>query len=301
MLLKAPAKINLTLRILGKRPDGYHEIESIMQAIRLFDEVELFLGQDSGFRIQDTGRDKFKGEEPGIRLRCDAPGVPDGPANLAYRAAEAALAAWGGGSAAALPAKVEINLKKRIPAAAGLGGGSADAAAALLGLAKELRPAVALSEIAALGAAIGADVPFCVYACAAANPGLGYAGGSAALVTGVGEKVSPLSTPSARIILVKPPIEVSTAAIYALYDKQGREAASASPNDLEAPCAAAYPIVAETLARLKQLCGEFAKVQLSGSGPTVFAYIEGEFPAEQLFERAREAFPGMFTELTETL
>ena len=298
MLLRAPAKINLTLKILSKRADGYHEISSLMRAIRLFDEVEVTTGQNgdvSCVRIRTQGTSPF----------C-LPSCPDGPENLAYRAAGLALKSWGGVRG------IDIALDKHIPVAAGLGGGSADAAAVLLGLARELKPEAGIAEVAALGAALGADVPFCVYSCAEANPFLGYKGAAAAIAEGIGEKLSLIGEPeNAFVLLVKPAVEVKTGDVYALFDKMAAPrpaGAPASGNDLEAVCAEAHPVVSGTLDALKKLCGEAgaggATVQLSGSGPTVYAYFrdtEKTDKAGQILNRAKEAFPGMFVHLTAAL
>ena len=310
MLLKAPAKINLTLRILSKRADGYHEISSLMRAIRLFDEVEIAL---------------TPGDAPRISLRTDMAGVPEGPDNLAYRAAGLALETWRGKAESESTREgaqyIDIAIKKRIPMAAGLGGGSSDAAAVLLALAKAWKPEAGLSEVAALGARLGADVPFCVYACAAANPEIGYGGAGAAIAEGVGERVSPIIAPErGHVLLVKPPLGTRAGDVYALYD-EGRDAmgdsqaAISSENDLAAPCAKAWPVVAEVLSTLRGICREEganeAKVQLSGSGPTVFAYFESgrasgshetmAAMAARIHKRAIDAFPGMFVQLAETV
>ncbi|MCL2112269.1 MAG: 4-(cytidine 5'-diphospho)-2-C-methyl-D-erythritol kinase [Clostridiales bacterium] len=309
MLLKAPAKINLTLRILSKRADGYHEIESKMRAIRLFDEVEISLVGD--------GAAVTLGSRPGIRVRTDMAGVPCGPENLAYRAAELAFETWGGEDAwggfesgGGEPC-VEIMLRKSIPMAAGLAGGSANAAAVLLGLTNLFAPKTDIADIAAVGARLGADIPFCVYSCAAANPALGYKGTGTALAEGVGERLTPIAEMGdAWVVLVKPNVGIDTKEAYAAYDAYGAPAPHASDNDFETPCSEAYPIVAETLATLKRLCAEEgagdAKIQLSGSGPTVFAYFEGlheaaSEAAELIHDRARQAFPKMFSCITKTL
>ncbi|MDR3364387.1 MAG: hypothetical protein LBS91_05495 [Clostridiales Family XIII bacterium] len=369
MLLKAPAKINLTLKILSKRADGYHEISSLMRAIRLFDEVEIVLRETKGdvrlcenaavfaSEAKQSIKTSCKPGLHGLPRRCaprndglstqaDAsfvlhlggmPGVPDGPGNLAYRAAALMCAESKKETNEPSPfALIDITLKKRIPVAAGLAGGSADAAAVLLGLAKLLLPSADTREIAALGAALGADVPFCVYACAAANPSLGYEGAGAARAEGVGERLTLIpEAEKAFVVLAKPQVGVPTKEIYALFDSPNpisRRANEPSPfvrasdNDLEAVCAYAYPIVAETLARLKALCAEeamsapvhgatasndkaaantpnapTAKVQLSGSGPTVFACFGDKAAATHVFARAKTAFPGMFVFLAETL
>ena len=317
MLLRAPAKINLSLRILSKRADGYHEISSLMRAIRLFDDVGIsFSGRGAG-GAGERGRPRFALNVPG-----DAEGVPSGSDNLAYRAAELAAEAWGRNECPGeLPGgagrNIDIALTKRIPAAAGLAGGSADAAAVLLGLAKGLNTGAALAEVAALGASLGADVPFCVYSCAAANPSLGYEGAGAALAEGIGERISPITAPeSGWVVLVKPRAEVRSGEIYAMYDARQNPAPLAHGNDLEAPCAEARPAVAEVLSGMKKICAEEAeeaggcprgaKCQLSGSGPTVFAYFPETDPNAQtlaacVYRRAKTAFPDMFTHLTETL
>jgi len=269
VIVKAPAKINLTLRILSKRADGYHEISSLMRAIRLFDEVEI---------------DFYAA---GINVSSDAEGVPEGPDNLAYKAAELILGKSGG---------IDIFLRKRIPTAAGLAGGSADAAAVLLALANDKK----LDDIAALGAKLGMDVPFCVYTCAAANPELGYKGFTAMAASGAGEELTPVNDPEkAWIVLVKPQIEIPTKQVYDLYDIWNGPTPD-SENDLEAPCADAWPVVGETIAELKNICGGDVKVQLSGSGPTVFAYFKDEAEAERVFDRSKSHFTGMAVYLTET-
>ena len=300
MLIKAPAKINLTLRVLSKRADGYHEISSLMRAIRLFDEVEIALVGGVG-------------ETPGsldLRVRTDMPGVPEGPGNLAYRAAELMLGMHPGHYN-----HINISIKKNIPMAAGLAGGSADAAAVLLGLSGELAPGAGLADIASWGAELGMDIPFCVYACAAANPALGYTGVGAMLAGGAGELLTPADAQGkAYVVLVKPQLEVSTKQIYELHDIR-KGSAYVSDNDLEAPCAEAWPTVAGLLRAMKMICAEEGadgvKVQLSGSGPTVFAYFpcepfDGGYEAmvgaaRKVCERARLAFPGMFVRLTETI
>jgi 4-diphosphocytidyl-2-C-methyl-D-erythritol kinase len=320
MLLNAPAKINLTLRVLSRRADGYHEISSLMRAIRLFDEVEIALPVKNDRSIRQTESSRLRLHvKKGLLQEPIIFDLPTGTENIAYRAAELALGAWGAEGAEG--PQIDIALTKNIPVAAGLAGGSADAAAVLLGLAREFRPEARLEEIATLGAALGADVPFCVYACAAANPEIGYKGSSAALAEGIGERITPLPAQEpVNVILIKPPIEVSSSAIYELWDKKGRPSQGsknsvAGGNDLEAPCAEAWPIVAETLAGLRKIFEEesvadvtlrstVAKtaVQMSGSGPTVFAcFPEQSASAKRLYERVKTAFPGMFTCLTETL
>ena len=297
MLLKAPSKINLTLKILSKRADGYHEIDSLMRAVDLCDDVELEIRKNTGIA--------------NFRLRTDNQNLPDGPKNLAWQAAELAVCELSGGE---WTGDIDISIKKNIPIAAGLAGGSTDAAAVLLAVAKEIAPEVSLSELATLGAKIGADIPFCLYACAMANPSLGYKGTSAALVGGVGELITPLAEPEkAWVVLVNPGIEIRAKDAYKLYDifsdTQKNEERN---NDLELVCAGKWPEVAETISTLKTICiqeeANGAKVQLSGSGPTVFAYFgldqfkdEAETKAYKVFKRAEAAFKDFFVCLKETL
>jgi len=293
VVIKAPAKINITLRVLSKRADGYHEISSLMRAVRLFDEVEIV--------AIERGGDVFT--PPVISMRSNAEGLPDGPDNLAWRAADLMLGMYPGRFG-----QIDIGLKKNIPVAAGMAGGSCDAAAALLYLSKELAPEAGISDIAAYGAKLGMDVPFCVYACAAANPGLGYEGTGIALAEGAGDILTPLARrEKAWVVLVKPMVSVPTKQIYELYD-EWKGGSEGSENDLEGPCREAWPVVAESLRTLKNICAEECreevKVQLCGSGPTVFAYFEDpgkNHEAQRVYERAKGIFPDMFVCLTETL
>jgi len=290
--MKAPAKINLTLGVFEKRADGYHEISSIMRALCLFDDVEVAL-----FACENGSP-----AAPEIIARADAPGVPEGPANLAYKAAELMLSMFPGDIE-----RIEISLKKNIPAAAGLGGGSTDAAIVLLYLAKALAPEAKLPEIASWGTELGMDVPFCVYACAAANPELGYGGAGSALAEGAGERLTIIEDmQKALVVLVKPQAEILAKQAYDLYDLwDSRD--HGSDNDLEAPLAEAWPIVAETLTALKTICAEEGaggvKVQLTGSGPTVFAYFEAREKDEagRVYARAKNVFGDAFVCLAETL
>jgi len=292
VLIKAPAKINLTLRILSKRADGYHEISSFMRAISLFDEV--------GIAVIEVERESS--QEILLRVLPEEAGLPEGPGNLAYRAAQLMLDRRGKRFC-----RIEIDLVKSIPVAAGLGGGSSDAAAVLLGLAKELAPEAKLKDIAAWGAKLGMDVPFCVYACAEANPELGYEGAGAALAEGAGETVTPKGGQGkARVVLVKPEAAIRTKDIYELYDAWEGGSAD-SENDLQGPCREAWPEVGETLDALNAICAEQgaagAKVQMSGSGPAVFAWFDeaAAGAAERVAACAKTAFKRLPVYLIEAL
>ncbi|MFA7468299.1 MAG: 4-(cytidine 5'-diphospho)-2-C-methyl-D-erythritol kinase, partial [Desulfotomaculaceae bacterium] len=177
MLVKAHAKINLLLDVVGIRPDGYHELKTVMQTLSLSDDVLL-----------ETA--------PIIDLAVDGANLTAGPENLAYRAADLLKQRTGyrGGAA--------VRLIKKIPLAAGLAGGSADAAAVLRGLNKMWNLGLRMDDLFHLGAELGSDVPFCLW-------------GGIAMCQGRGEMVTPLpALPSAGVLLVKPCFGVSTADVY---------------------------------------------------------------------------------------
>lgn len=259
MLVKAHAKINLALDVLGTRPDGYHELETIMQTLELHDELEITAAPD-------------------ITLAVQGADLPAGPENLAYRAA-ALLRERAGHAGGA-----EIRLAKRIPLAAGLAGGSADAAAVLRGLNELWHLGLGPAELAAWGAEIGSDVPFCLY-------------GGTALVRGRGEAVTPLrDLPPLGVVLVKPPFGVSTAEVYRRYDtlanppypgckrmlaaaKRGDAAGLAACliNSLEPVTMSLHPVI-DTIKRELSAAGALG-VLMSGSGPTVFGLFENRAAA----------------------
>ncbi len=195
--LRAPAKLNLGLRLLGRRPDGYHLIESLFAPIELFDELEIELVPGA----------------PQIELAVE-PGDPDGlppalthagagPDDLAFRAARCFCQASG------LVARIRIRLRKRIPAAAGLGGGSSDAAAVLNGLAALAGEEVAPLDLVPLAADLGADVPF-------------FLDPRPAHVSGIGERIAPVEgLPGADLVVANPGISLATADVYRAADAPG--------------------------------------------------------------------------------
>lgn len=189
---KAYAKINLTLCVTGLRADGYHEIRSVMQTVSLCDEVTL------------TPR------KEGITLRLSDPSLPTDRRNTAYAAAQRVL------EQPTCPLTgVEIYVDKRIPQQAGLAGGSADAGAVLRGLNRLCDGFLSAEALREIGTTIGADVPFCTF-------------GGAANCAGIGEKmqpVRPLPQEKVRIVIVKPPVGVSTAAAYAAVDSVSADVA----------------------------------------------------------------------------
>ncbi len=253
--LQAPAKVNLTLDVGRLRSDGYHEINSVMQTISLADTLILTAAP------------------AGITVRCTPPGAaPDGPDNLAYRALESLAGRFA-------PAGVDLQINKRIPTAAGLGGGSSDAAAALKAANALFKLNLTEVELISMAARLGSDVAF-------------FIRGGTALAQGRGETVTALPTLKLQwLVLVKPEFQVSTAEIYARYqpgqnrpwttrclaavsrgDRDGMLANMG--NDLESVAAAAYPQVSVLIKRLEQAGAE--RALMSGSGPTVFGVFPGE-------------------------
>ncbi len=276
----APAKLNLGLRVTGRRDDGYHTLESVFVPLELGDRLEVSLGAGRGVSLELAG---------------EAAGVPAGEANLAWRAARSFA------EAAGLAASVHVRLEKLLPPAAGLGGGSSDAGAVLRALAK-LRPgALAPDALAELALALGADVPF-------------FLDPRPAIVTGIGERIEPLAgLRQLDLLLARPEGGLSTAAVYAAWDadpisltpagaryslsrlsaslgENGRLDADALArlvaNDLEPSATRSCP----DIARLREAMGEVGArvVGMSGSGPTVYGIFESGADAR----RAREALGG---------
>lgn len=250
----AYAKINLGLDIIGKRSDGYHEVSMIMQSVGLSDEVVISAGQSN----------------EAITVTTDMAGLSCGPDNLAYKAAEL-LAKHAG-----IKPHVHIALKKKIFLAAGLAGGSSDAAAVLRGLNKYWRLKLNADELKRLAAQLGSDIPFCIE-------------GGTALATGRGEILTQLDElPPAVVVLAKPKgLEVSTAWVYQHYNKgrvvhapciwqlQARLQDGARAlvpymgNVLETVTIPAHPVIASIKAAMLSAGAYYAL--MSGSGPTVFA------------------------------
>lgn len=276
--IASPAKVNLILRILDRRPDGYHNLWSLMQTVGLHDQ--LTLGLDP---------------RPGIHLSCAHPAVPLGPANLIHRAAEAVL------SKAGRPVGVAIHLTKRIPMGAGLGGGSSNAAATVVALNRLLQLGWSAQEMASLTQSLGSDVPFFYWA-------------PTGTVSGRGERVLPLELTGRRVILlVNPGFGVETAWAYRALAVR-RVQAPALPeslerldrastitwdaltplmaNDFEAVVFPEHPVLASIKARLVEAGAESAF--LSGTGATVF----GVFTDPEAAGRAQRQFADQPTWMT---
>jgi 4-diphosphocytidyl-2-C-methyl-D-erythritol kinase len=272
VVVAAPAKLNLFLELRNKRPDGYHDLESLMVAVNLFDTLEVGLRTDGL-----------------IELECDPPGLPTGPENLVYKAAEKLRA-----KANRPDLGASIRLVKRIPMQAGLGGGSSDAAAALLALNHLWKLDLSESELAAVAAEVGSDVAFFLTL-------------PAAWCTGRGEMVSPeRASRSFDVVLVCPPVGVATAAVYRAVkvpsDPVSGDAARAAfragdPDALGAalfnrlqPAAVHLAPVVETVYR--RLAGlNPAGCLMSGSGSAVFALCRDFRDAERVAMAFRAARP----------
>lgn len=271
--IKANAKINLTLDILGKRADGYHEVCMVMQSISLCDTLTI---------------DKL--DEQKIILHGDVAGVTKPEDNLVYKAAKLFLDTYD------IKYGVEITLEKKIPVAAGLAGGSTDAAAVLRGLNKLFDLNLSVDELCKLSSKLGSDIPFCVR-------------GGTMLAKGRGEILQEIATmPTADLILVKPKIGVSTAWVYKNYHKVEQnvihpntakmlEALEAKDkqsiyanlrNVLEFVTVPEYPVIDELK---RALINAGANVSMmSGSGPTVFAFAEDKVKAQKIAEKIKQDF-----------
>ncbi len=268
MQLFAPAKINLRFRILQRRDDGFHEIETLMAPISLGDELTI----EAADRLIFT---------------CDDASLPSGDDNLVLRAARSFFA-----EIKAEP-RVRIELRKKVPHGAGLGGGSSDAASTLLGLNELHGQPLALARLTSLAAALGSDVPF-------------FLSESAAVCRGRGEIVEPVAAlPKLPLLLLKPEFGVPTPWAYQHWrdarELSGIDYAPQSlgelifENDLERPVFEKYLF----LARMKEWLRaqpEVAVALMSGSGATVFAILREASAAEPLARRARgELDPGLWT------
>lgn len=276
--IRARAKVNLRLRVLGRRADGYHELSTLFDRISLADTIEL-------------------SPAASIMLACDAPGLPGGVQNLAWRAAAAAL------GAAKDARGVAIRLSKGVPAGAGLGGGSADGAAVLVGTDRLLGLKLGEPMLLSIGRALGADVPFFVHAHLRDEESAGS--GRMAFGRGVGEVLAPvLRPPPLHYVLVNPGFEVSTALVFREGNfgplaEDGTDAAKAPEtlddvlgllqNDLEAVTAGMHREIGEMLAALREEGALGAR--MSGSGPTVFGIFASESAASEAADRLRRRMP----------
>ena len=262
--LLSPAKVNLFLRVLGKRPDGYHEIQSLAQPVSLFDEIAVSVEPGRGVGLSASGR-----------------AVPGGGENLAVAAAAAYL------EAAAVEKRVSVEIRKKIPLGAGLGGGSSNAAAALVGM-NRLLGRLGEEEIMSVAARLGADVAFFVRS-------------TAAFMEGTGERVRTLSDfPLFHYVIVFPGTGVSTRDVYERWKEPESSPERVDPaalagefrrgrfpleNGLEEPLFGLFPKSASVAELFRSFGAE--SVLVSGSGSSVFSVFGERGPAEEIYEYLR--------------
>ncbi len=273
----AYAKLNLTLDVLGKREDGYHELQSVMQTISIRDDVEIDIG---------TGKP--------WTMECSMEGIPCDERNLAWKAAKIYFEATGKD-----PNGLAIRILKRIPTQAGMGGGSADAAAVLRALNKHYGEPLSIFALAELGARVGSDVPFCVVC-------------GTAMCEGRGEKLRMLpDMPDCIFVVVKPDFSVSTPELYKKIDSvtiakrpDNRAMESALlAGDLEKVCKNIYnvfdPVVTEEhleLNYIKSLFHQYgaATYQMTGSGSAVFAIVSEFEVAAVICNMLKDSYPNVY-------
>jgi len=275
--LQAPAKVNYRLDVLGKRADGYHDLRMVMQRVDLCDEI--------GIALTDL---------PGIRVVCGSKGVPDGPGNIAWRAADALVKLSG------REVGIDISIDKKIPVAAGLGGGSSDAATVLMGVNELLELGLSDERLMEIGVKLGADVPFFIFK-------------KPALAEGIGDRLTALEQiPHLWVVLVNPGIHVSTAWVYQNLLLTSKASIAIIPgsygslsevcdllsNDLEPVTCAKFPLLNE-LKDLLIAAGASGSL-MSGSGSTVFGLFAEETAARQAAAEIAKA-RGWFAVAVETI
>lgn len=299
--VKAPAKVNLSLDVVGIRPDGYHLLEMVMQTVSLYDIVTLRSGRD------------------GILITCDDPSVPCDQRNIAYRAAKRFLKRISAGGNRGrvegndIPAQsdididkhadaaerfgVHIDIRKRIPAQAGLAGGSADGAAVLAGLNRMFGDPLSIEELCKIGVQIGADLPFCIR-------------GGTAFVQGIGEIIKPLPELSGCFVLIaKPPIGVETAASFKRYDEIGTSIRPKTEQLKQAITAQDIGLAAKSMGNVLQTMQRIEPVEelvsnmlrlgadgavMTGSGSAVIGLYREQEMAEQAFSALRKKYDSCY-------
>lgn len=270
---KAYAKINLGLDVLRRREDGYHDVKMIMQTVDICDDLTF-----------------EKSAAPGIRLEITGADLPADGNNLICRAAAQIM------EAAQIAEGVHITLQKRIPIAAGMAGGSADAAAALRGLNRLFALGYSAQGLRELGVRLGADIPYCIE-------------GGTMLAEGIGQILTPLSSPPAcHLVVAKPDLDVSTAFVYgnlkadslpyhpdidgmveALAQGSLKGITDRMGNVLETVTEKAYPVITKIKEQMRGLGAE--NTLMSGSGPTVFGICKTKEPADRIAAAIREKEP----------
>ena len=271
MRLKRLAKINLGLDVLGRREDGYHELRMIMQTINMYDQLDMEIS-----------------EEPGIRITTNLPYVPVNQNNLVYRAANMLMEEF------QIKEGLTVDLQKMIPVAAGMAGGSSDAAAAMIGVNRLFQLGLSVKDLMERGVKIGADVPYCLLR-------------GTALAEGIGDKLRALpACPDCYVLIGKPGISVSTKFVYenlhanelkshpridemldAIQWHNLYKMADLMENVLETVTIPQYPIIEEIKNHMKEHGA--LNAMMSGSGPTVFGLFDDKTLAEQACEALRES------------
>ncbi len=275
MRIKAYAKVNISLDIVGKREDGYHLLEMIMQSIDLYDELNI------------------EKQKKDITIKCNKPYVPTDERNLAYKAAKLFIEKYN------IDSGVNISIKKNIPVCAGLAGGSTDGAAVLKVMNKLFNVGASDEELMELGLKLGADVPYCIK-------------GGTALCKGIGEEVTQLSNFKDKIlVLVKPPFGVSTKTVYQEFDLskvkshpdtnlliKGIEdnnlilVSNNMKNLLENVTLRKHKVLINIKEEMKNQGAVGA--MMSGSGPTVFAFFDDMLKAQKCFEKMKTKYNDVF-------
>lgn len=275
MKVKAYGKINIALEIVGKREDGYHTLRMIMQNIDLYDLVELSVKRND------------------ITIECNKPYVPKDDRNLAYKAAKLFMDTYG------INKGIHINIIKNIPVAAGLAGGSTNAAAVIKALNEMFDVGASEKELMEIGLRLGADVPYCIK-------------GGTCLCEGIGEKITELSPFRDKIlVLVKPPFGVSTKDVYGAIDINKifkkvlieKLIAAMENNDLnfvsrnmknhlENVTLRRHPMIVKIKEDMVKM-GSLGAM-MSGSGPTVFGFFDDMLKAQSCYERMKKQFNDVF-------
>lgn len=266
MKVKAYGKINLTLDVVGRRSDGYHLLDTVMQTISIWDELE----------IQHS-------HQPGVHVQCNRESIPTDSKNTVFRAVKFFLEELGLKNEG-----VYVFIKKYIPSRSGMGGGSADAAAALRGLNELYKAGLATDKLMELGERVGADVPFCV-------------AGGAARCTGTGAVVEPIGPmPDCWILVCKPPTGMSTPRAYSLLDQYPLSSTQATPRMLEAMAAGNLKRIGKCVANRFDETIRMAPVRalkramldagalgsmMTGSGSSVYGIFEREQQAREAMEQ----------------
>lgn len=267
--LKAMAKINLGLDVVRKREDGYHDLRMVMQSVYLYDQI----------RMRES-------EQQGISVRTNLGYLPVGPDNLVYKAAKILMDEF------EIKSGVSIDLQKYIPVAAGLAGGSSDAAAVLVGMNRMFRLGLTLPELQSRGVKLGADIPYCLMR-------------GTALAEGIGDQLTGLpKAPDCTVLLAKPKVHVSTKFVYgnlraneleshpdidgqvqAIRDGDFYGMAERMGNVLETVTVPAFPVIQD----IKDVMMSHGAVNamMSGSGPTVFGLFDDRQKAKEAYARLR--------------